>query len=175
MVIHVGPTCFMRRQVRPIQYVGSSAPKFCSISYLGTYIISHPHFKCSVTQAKKSFHRSINTIFGKVGRVASEEVILHLVKTKCFPILLYGLECYPLNEAATGSVDFAVRRFLMKMFRTVNMDVINEFRLYFDFMLPSELLVKRTSGSLIVVLVQSGNVCVTIIYFLLVNLINIFH
>ena len=29
----------------------------------------------------------------------------------------------------------------MKMFRTVNMDVINECRLYFDFMLPSELLV----------------------------------
>jgi len=32
----------------------------------------------------------------------------------------------------------------MKMFRTVNMDVINECRFYFDFMLPSELLVKRT-------------------------------
>jgi len=36
----------------------------------------------------------------------------------------------------------------MKMFRTVNMDVINECRLYFDFMLPSELLVKRKSNFL---------------------------
>jgi len=27
---------------------------------------------------------------------------------------------------------------MMKMFRTVNMDVINDCRLYFDFMLPSE-------------------------------------
>jgi len=46
----------------------------------------------------------------------------------------------------------------MKMFRTVNMDVINECRLYFDFVLPSELLVKRKSdcGSLIVVLVYSA-------------------
>jgi len=31
-------------------------------------------------------------LFGKVGRVASEEVLLHLVTTKCIPVLLYGLE-----------------------------------------------------------------------------------
>ena len=48
-------------------------------------------------------------------------------------MLLYGLQCYPLNKADTRSLDFAVIRFLMKMFRTVNMDVINECRLHFDF------------------------------------------
>ena len=41
-----------------------------------------------------------------------------------------------LNKADTRSLDFAVTRFLMKMFRTVNMDMINECRFYFDFMLP---------------------------------------
>ena len=89
-------------------------------------------------------------IFGKVGRIASEEVIVHLVKTKCLPILhvLYGLECYPLNKADTRSLDYAVTCYLMKMFRTVNIDVINECRFYFDFMLPSELLVKRKSNFL---------------------------
>ena len=46
-----------------------------------------------------------------VGRIASEEVILHLVKNKRLPILLYGLECYPLNKADTRSLDFAVTRF----------------------------------------------------------------
>jgi len=55
---------------------------------------------------------------------------------------------YPLNKADTRSLDFAVTRFWMKMFRTVNMDLINECRLYFDFMLPSELLVKRKSNFL---------------------------
>jgi len=53
----------------------------------------------------------------------------------CLPILLYGFECYLLNKADTRSLDFAVTRFLMKTFRTVEMDVINECRLYFDFML----------------------------------------
>ena len=48
--------------------------------------------------------------------VDSEEVILQLVKTKCLPILLYELECYPLIKGDTKSRDFAVTRFLMKMF-----------------------------------------------------------
>jgi len=41
-----------------------------------------------------------------------------------------------LNKADTRSLDFAVTRFLMKMFKSVNMDVINDCRLHFDFMLP---------------------------------------
>ena len=83
-----------------------------------------------------------------MGKIASENVILHLLKTNCLPILLYGLECYLLNKADARSLDFAVTRFLMKMSRTVNMDVINECRFYFDLMLPSELLVKRKSNFL---------------------------
>ena len=61
----------------------------------------------------------------------------------------------------------------MKMFRTVNMDVINDCRLYFDFMLPSELLRKFNScySSLPFWLWE---MCVTIIYYLLVKLIKFF-
>jgi len=113
----------------------------------GVYYLPSTLKMLCTSSKKKSFRRSINAIFEKVGRIVSEEVILHLVKTKCLPILLYGLECYPLNKADTRSLDFAVTHFLMKMFRTVNLDVINECRLYFDFMLPSELLVKRKSNN----------------------------
>ena len=56
---------------------------------------------------KKSYRRSINASFGEVGRIASKDVILQLVKAKCLPIVLYGLECYPLNKAHTRSLDFA--------------------------------------------------------------------
>ena len=38
--------------------------------------------------AKRSFYRAANSIFGKVGRIASEEVTLHLLETKCIPVLL---------------------------------------------------------------------------------------
>jgi len=57
----------------------------------------------------------------------SEEVTLHLVKSKCLPILLYGLECYSLLKADLHSLDFVVMRFLMKLFRTANKDIIDEY------------------------------------------------
>jgi len=50
-------------------------------------------------------------IFGKVGRAASVEVVLHLMKTKCLPVLLYGLEVCSLTKADQRTLDFAVIRF----------------------------------------------------------------
>jgi len=100
-------------------------------------------FKCSTTHAKRSFHKAINAIFGKIGRLASEEVILELVKNKCMPCLLYGLECYTLPKNSLRSLDFVVVRFLMKLFKTVNNEIIRECCSYFKPTLPSELLDNR--------------------------------
>jgi len=79
-------------------------------------------------------------IFGKVGRIASKEVVLHLVTTKCIPVLLYGLEVCPLTKAELHSFDFAVTRFLTKLFNTSSITVIKDCCRYFGFKLPSELL-----------------------------------
>jgi len=40
-----------------------------------------------------------NVGFGKVGRVASEEVFIQLISRKCMSVLLYGLEACTLNES----------------------------------------------------------------------------
>jgi len=87
------------------------------------------------------FYRSSNAVFCKVGRRASEEVILQLVKSKCMPMLglLYGLECFALLKSDVKSIDFAVTRFLMKLFETSNIDIINDCRSNFSFMLSSEM------------------------------------
>ena len=53
-------------------------------------------FKCSLDHVKRSFYRAVNGIFGRIGRTASEEVILELIKSKCLPILLYSLEALSL-------------------------------------------------------------------------------
>jgi len=47
----------------------------------------------------KSFSRAFTAVFGKVGRVASENVVVELLKTKCFLIglLLYGLEAFDVH------------------------------------------------------------------------------
>ena len=41
------------------------------------------------------------------------------------------------------SLDFAVNRFLMKIFRSSNSEIIAECRRYFQFNLPSELIEKK--------------------------------
>ena len=56
-----------------------------------------------------------------IGCVASEEVILHLISSKCLPILLYGLESLPLYQYQLNSLDFVINRFFMKLFRTTDM------------------------------------------------------
>ena len=42
--------------------------------------------------------------------------------------------------ADVKSIDFVVTRFLMKLFRTSNIDIINDCRSNFSFMLPSEMI-----------------------------------
>ena len=45
------------------------------LRYLGIFITRSGLFKISLDHAKKSFYRSANAIFGKVGRVANEDVV----------------------------------------------------------------------------------------------------
>ena len=66
----------------------------------------------------ESVCHSTQIISGKIGRTASQEVTLELLKSKCIPVLIYGLECFSLPKSDLKSLDFAVIRFLMKVFRT---------------------------------------------------------
>ena len=70
-------------------------------------------FKCSVDQAKRSFYHASNSIFARVGRLASEDVILQLMKHKCIPILLYAFEVCNLDKSTLQSIDFTVNRFFL--------------------------------------------------------------
>ena len=64
-------------------------------------------------------------VLGKLGRMASEEVILKLIISKCIPVLLYGLEACPLVKSELSSLDFVINRFFfMKMFHTNDMHIV---------------------------------------------------
>ena len=60
-----------------------------------------------------------------------------------YPYTLYGLECFALTKSDLKSLDFAGNRFLMKLFRSNNIEIIAECRRYFQFNLPSELMEKK--------------------------------
>ena len=83
------------------------------IKYLGVHIVGAKSFKVSTDQCRRSFYRVANAVFGRVGRIASEEVVIHLIVTKCLPVLLYGLEACPLRKTDLNSLDFVVNRFFL--------------------------------------------------------------
>jgi len=56
----------------------------------------------------------------KVLSTATVAFILHLINSKCLPVLLYGLEVCPLTKADMQSLDFCVNGILMKLFVTSN-------------------------------------------------------
>jgi len=45
--------------------------------------------------------------------IASEDVILQLIKSKCIPSLLYGFDACALTKSELSSLDFIVNRFFM--------------------------------------------------------------
>ena len=97
--------------------------------YLGVYLQSSRTFKCCFKNAKRSYFRSFNSVFGKVGRQASDEVVLHLIVTKCFPVILYGLDVCPVNSSDRHySFAFVLKRCLMKLFNTGSNIVVTECR-----------------------------------------------
>ena len=111
---HVRPLSVRGHIVDPYitveRYITSSTrrslPWVEEVQYLGVHFVKSRSLKCSLDEAKCGFFRATNAIFGKVGTVSSKEVVLELVKCKCLPILLYGLECCPLNMSDVKSLDF---------------------------------------------------------------------
>ena len=89
--LRIGPQCDIP-VAGVISLSGQSLPWVNEMRYLGVYIVRSRSMKCSLDACKRGFYRAANSIFGKIGRTASEEVVLQLISTKCMPILLYGLE-----------------------------------------------------------------------------------
>ena len=92
---------------------------------------------------KKSFYKSFNAIFGKIGRHASADVVIHLLKIKCLPIILYGLNACPVNATDKKSLDFVIFKTLAKIFETFSKEVIDECRIYFNIPLAADMLINH--------------------------------
>jgi len=63
-----------------------------SCCYLGIVFVSGRTFKCNFDHAKSRFFKAFNAVYGKVGRLASEDVVLGLLYSRCLPVLLYATE-----------------------------------------------------------------------------------
>jgi len=103
-----------------------------TVRYLGVYITAGQKFSCSLANVKKAFYRAFNCIFGKVGRAASENVVIELLRMKCLPSLYYGLEACPVNRSQTKSLEFVLNSAFRKIFRIKSYDVADECVVFFN-------------------------------------------
>jgi len=58
--------------------------------------------------SKKSFYRAFTAICGKVGCLASIEVVVKVLRTKCVPIFLYLLDACPVSSRQLRSLNYVV-------------------------------------------------------------------
>ena len=109
---------------------GSVIPWVKSIKYLGIIMKSSRLFQCVFDDAKQSFYKSFNAIFGKIGRSATADVVMNLLKAKYLPVLFYGLSACPLIATDYKSLVFVIFRTLAKIFETFSKNIIDECRVY---------------------------------------------
>ena len=145
MKINVSKSCCLRigpRSNVPCASIscssGDSLTWVEELRYLGVVLKRSRVFKCSLDHAKRGFYGVVNAIFGKLGRIASEEVILQLIISKCIPVLLYVLEACPLVKSELSALDFVINRFFMKMFNTDDMHIVRNCQMYFNSDMPSK-------------------------------------
>ena len=81
--------------------------------------------RVSLVEAKQKFYRSVNSIFSRIGKTANENTILHLVYSKCVPIMLYGLDACGVSQTHSRLLKFITTRLGMKIFRTRCVDTVN--------------------------------------------------
>lgn len=129
---------YFKDECRPI--TTSSGECLCWVSscrYLGVMLIAAKYFKISISSNKKSFYKSFNSIYGKIGRRASEDVVTKLIVSKCLPVFTYGLDACPLLKSDLRSMDFVFIRALMRVFNTNSIEIINQCQLSFHLRKPS--------------------------------------
>jgi len=133
--------------------LGANFMNFMNFMNFKKFIIKFIKFKPTIKFIKFELHNYVD-------RQASEEVTLQLVRIKCMPMLLYALECFVSLESDVRSLDFAVTRFLMKLFETSNIGIIKECRSNVTFLLPSERLETRKTN-----FESKFNKCNSLIYY----------
>ena len=104
-----------------------------SCKYLGMYLLAGRKFRCNFHEAKAKYYRAFNGIIGKVGRSASQKVIIELVRMKCLPFLLYVTEAWPLANKDISSMEHFLNYRFSKIFIVKKQEIISECRKAFNF------------------------------------------
>ena len=88
-----------------------------TVRYLGVYLLSAKTFRCAIDSAKISYTDRSTLSLGKSAvRLLNTSCIVELLKTKCLPVLIYGLEVCSPTEVQIRSMDYAISSWCRKIF-----------------------------------------------------------
>ena len=108
-------------------------------------------------QRQITFFRAFNALFSKIGRSASDETVLTLLRSKCLPIILYATEACPLISRDLNSFEFSLTRlFMMKIFCTGSATIVAECQRNFVF-LPIKLQISIRTAKFLQMFAASEN------------------
>ena len=113
--------------------------------YLGVTIVCAATFKCDFSERRRNYFRSFNAVYGRIGRTASCEVIIELIKTKCLPVLCYACEAVPLQTRDYNSFDYVLNCTFRKIFNTKDNNVVDYCRDMFKLASIAEIIATRRS------------------------------
>jgi len=91
-LLRIGPR--FNADLSPVLINGSTLPVVDRLSYFGVEIGAGKSLKLYMYTRRMKFFRAFNALYAKLGGTASDIVIVHLTRTFCLPILLYGLESF---------------------------------------------------------------------------------
>ena len=110
-----------------------------SLRYLGIYTAKSRQFGCSIDHAKKSFSRSAMQYLVKSAGLLLMKLPWSYWGQNAFLCWHMAWNAFHYQKSDLKSLGFAVTRFLMKLFRTSNTEIMAECQHYFGFSLPSKL------------------------------------
>ena len=102
-----------------------------SVKYLGIVFTSGHKLSYDFKPSRADFFRSFNSIFSKVYK-ANETVIVSLIKSKCIPVLMYGLEALDLNQSNLNKLDNPLYQVFGKIFKSFDKKILNNCMFYLD-------------------------------------------
>ena len=110
---------------QPVEYVDC-------IKYLGTTIVSNPHFAFSAKNDLINFYRATNSILNVLHR-PSEEVAMQLLYTNCVPILTYACAIKEFSAKDMTNCTVALNDAIRKIFSFKRWESVRSLRECFGY------------------------------------------
>ena len=104
-------------------------------------------------------YRAFNAVFGKVGRIASPDVVVQLVKTKCLPVLCYSTEVCPAKKSDIGSLQYVMDNWFRKIFDIKLKETVEEFMREFNVSTVNDVIDARKRKFLAKYSVSENSLC----------------